>query len=150
MPKSNGAYISPTWVNGTDPAITPTEMQAITDTLELVPVANGGTGLATADDIKESLAVPKIECLLGGSGTALNALTDFLYYYISPLTYDVSRTTLIGAYVDPSDSDIIGEAIYVTGIIRVQIEGVYLLYLNRSTDYGEALSINIVLARWDY
>ena len=44
MPRSNGVYSNPGWVNGTTPAINATEMNAISDTLSTVGVANGGTG----------------------------------------------------------------------------------------------------------
>lgn len=44
MPRNNGVYTNPGWVNGMSPNINATEMNAISDTLENVGVANGGTG----------------------------------------------------------------------------------------------------------
>lgn len=44
MPRNNGVYSNPGWVNGTTPAINATEMNAISDTLAKVGVQNGGTG----------------------------------------------------------------------------------------------------------
>jgi len=57
MPISNGKYVPPTggWVNDTDPAINATEMNAISDTLKQVPIANGGTGATTASGARTNL-----------------------------------------------------------------------------------------------
>ena len=48
MPITNGAYVNPGWHNGTSPYINDTELNAISDTLETVPIVNGGTGAITA------------------------------------------------------------------------------------------------------
>lgn len=55
MPIVNGAYQAPTWVNGSTPAITATELQAMCNTLEQVPIANGGTGATTASQALQNL-----------------------------------------------------------------------------------------------
>ena len=47
MPINNGAYENPNWINNTSPYIDADEMNAISETLENVPVANGGTGKQT-------------------------------------------------------------------------------------------------------
>lgn len=47
MPIINGAYVSPNWVNGGAPAIDQTELRAMSNTIALVPVLNGGTGRNT-------------------------------------------------------------------------------------------------------
>lgn len=55
MPIVNGAYQAPAWVDGGPPAITATELQAMCDTLEMVPVLNGGTGASTAAEALKNL-----------------------------------------------------------------------------------------------
>ena len=68
MPIVNGAYVSPNWVNDTSPYINETEMNAISDTLQTVPVANGGTGATSAAAALESLgAEPKANVTSKGS-----------------------------------------------------------------------------------
>lgn len=41
------AYVNPGWINGAAPAISADNLNNISNTLESVPVANGGTGRAT-------------------------------------------------------------------------------------------------------
>lgn len=68
MPIVNGAYVSPSWVNDTSPYINETEMNAISDTLQTVPIANGGTGATSAAAALESLgAEPKANVTSKGS-----------------------------------------------------------------------------------
>lgn len=57
MPIQNGKYINPGWVNDTNPALNATEMNAISDTLALVPIANGGTGGATVAAARYNLGL---------------------------------------------------------------------------------------------
>ena len=57
MPIVNGAYVSPNWVNGSTPAITAAELQAITSTLQKVPVENGGTGANTVAGARNALGL---------------------------------------------------------------------------------------------
>ena len=59
MPLVNGVYVAPSggWSNGTAPAIDEDEMNAISNTLALVPIANGGTGQTTAAGIRNALGL---------------------------------------------------------------------------------------------
>lgn len=57
MPIENGKYVNPGWVNGTSPAMNATEMNAISNTLALVPIANGGTGGATVAAARKNLGL---------------------------------------------------------------------------------------------
>lgn len=77
MPISGGKYVSPSWVNGTEPAIDATEMQAITDTLAEVPVANGGTGATTAAAARTNLGITpqNIGAMPTSGGTFTGAVT---------------------------------------------------------------------------
>ena len=45
MPISGGKYVNPGWSNGTSPAINASELNDMSNTLALVPIANGGTGM---------------------------------------------------------------------------------------------------------
>lgn len=68
MPIRNGAYVSPNWANNTSPYINAAELNAISDTLETVPVANGGTGATTAATALTNLgALPKANVASKGS-----------------------------------------------------------------------------------
>ena len=62
MPREGGVYTKPTggWVNDTDPAINETEMNAISDTLECVGIANGGTGATTARGARQNIGLVSI------------------------------------------------------------------------------------------
>ena len=55
MPIENNKYVAPGWVNDTTPAINATEMNAISNTLACVPIANGGTGGTTAQAARNNL-----------------------------------------------------------------------------------------------
>ena len=64
------AYTKPTWANGTSPAISATNLQAISDTLATVPVENGGTGATTAAGALTNLgAEPKASVVSKGSAS---------------------------------------------------------------------------------
>lgn len=68
MPISNGAYVSPNWANNTSPYINASELNAISDTLAKVPIANGGTGATTASAALTNLgALPKANVTSKGS-----------------------------------------------------------------------------------
>lgn len=60
MPIVNNAYVAPTWVNDTSPYINASEMQAMCDTIELSPIANGGTGATTASGALTNLGAMPI------------------------------------------------------------------------------------------
>lgn len=74
MPIVNGAYVSPNWVNGSTPAITAAELQAITGTLQKVPVENGGTGANTVAGARNALGLGNTSGALpvanGGTGAS--------------------------------------------------------------------------------
>lgn len=57
MPIVDGAYKNPGWINGTTPAIDDTEMNAISDSLECLPIANGGTGATTIAGARNALGL---------------------------------------------------------------------------------------------
>ena len=68
MPISNGAYVAPNWANNTSPYINATELNAISNTLQTVPVKNGGTGATTASAALTNLgALPKANVTSMGS-----------------------------------------------------------------------------------
>lgn len=55
----NGAYVNPQWVNNSEPYINANELNAMSSTLQQVPIANGGTGATTAAQALTNLgAVP--------------------------------------------------------------------------------------------
>ena len=86
MPISGGKYVAPTWVNGSSPAIDASEMQAITDTLELLGLENGGTGVTSLAELKQLLSIGAAAALSlpisvenGGTGvTSVAALKTLL------------------------------------------------------------------------
>lgn len=77
MPITNGKYVNPEWVNGTSPAIDEDEMNAISDTLQQVPIANGGTGGTTIAEARNNLGLGNTSGALplanGGTGAATAA-----------------------------------------------------------------------------
>lgn len=73
MPIVSGTYQAPTWVNDSAPAINATELQAISDTLELVPVANGGTGVTSLASLKTALGIDTVAIANGGTGATTAA-----------------------------------------------------------------------------
>lgn len=62
MPRQNGKYVVPTggWVNGAAPYINASEMNAISETLALLGIANGGTGATTATQALNNLGAEPI------------------------------------------------------------------------------------------
>ena len=96
MPIVSGAYQAPTWVNGSSPAITATELQAMSDTLALVPIANGGTGATTPAQALQNLgALP----LAGGTITgSLNVNGNLNFSNAVPIANGgTGATTVSGA-----------------------------------------------------
>ena len=70
MPISNGAYVAPNWANNTSPYINATELNAISNTLQTVPVKNGGTGATTASAALTNLgALAKANVVSKGSAS---------------------------------------------------------------------------------
>ena len=68
MPIQNNKYVAPSWVNNSSPYINASELQAISDTIALVPVANGGTGATTAAQALTNLgALPKSNVTSAGT-----------------------------------------------------------------------------------
>lgn len=82
MPITNGVYVNPNWVNNTSPYINATEMNAISDTLEQVPIANGGTGATTVAGARNNLGLGNtagaVPIANGGTGatSAASALAN--------------------------------------------------------------------------
>lgn len=62
MPRQNGKYVVPTggWVNGAAPYLNASEMNAISETLALLGIANGGTGATTAPQALTNLGAEPI------------------------------------------------------------------------------------------
>lgn len=56
MPISGGKYVAPTWANGSAPALSAAEMQAISDSIALLPVENGGTGVSSINELAALLS----------------------------------------------------------------------------------------------
>lgn len=57
MPISDGRYVAPTWEDNTYPYINASELNAMSTTLEKVPVENGGTGATTAAAARTALGI---------------------------------------------------------------------------------------------
>ena len=57
MPITGGKYAAPTFVDDTSPALDASEMNAIAKTVELVSIANGGTGATSAGDARTALGI---------------------------------------------------------------------------------------------
>ena len=55
MPIVNGKYVNPGWVNDTTPAINAAELNAMSTTLEKIPIANGGTNATNASGARTNL-----------------------------------------------------------------------------------------------
>ena len=77
MPIQNGKYVNPGWTNDTDPAMNAAEMNAISDSIAQLPIANGGTGATTVAGARNNLglgntngAVPVANGGTGGSTAA--------------------------------------------------------------------------------
>lgn len=72
MPIVDGAYQNPGWVDGTEPAINDVELNAISDSLECLPVANGGTGATTIAGARNALGLGNTDGAIpianGGTG----------------------------------------------------------------------------------
>ena len=82
MPIQSGKYVNPGWANGTSPAMNDTEMNAISDTLEQVPILNGGTGATTVAGARNNLGLGNtngaVPVANGGTGatTAVQARSN--------------------------------------------------------------------------
>lgn len=72
MPISGGKYVAPQWNNGTQPYINASELQAISDSVALLPIANGGTGATTVAGARNALGLGNTSGALpianGGTG----------------------------------------------------------------------------------
>lgn len=162
MPISDGKYVSPTWVNGAAPALTATEMQAITDTLELVPVANGGTGATSLDTFKRNLQVPLFVKLSLTASTSAGAdlrlhlvdstQCDYARFDISDFSGGYLCATVTGAFVNNSnytiDENTYGD-FYISGI--QQEDDIFYFFFNRNLHIAtETLTVNVVIAKWVY
>ena len=65
MPIQNGIYVAPTWYNDTNPPIDAAELQDICDSIEKLPVANGGTGATTASQALNNLGALAVSKVAG-------------------------------------------------------------------------------------
>ena len=94
MPRANGTYTAPDFVNGAAPALNASEMQAMADTIERVGITNGGTGANTAAAARTNLGITpaNIGALSTSGGTisgnlaVTGALTVGAYGTIVPVT----------------------------------------------------------------
>lgn len=69
MPIVSGVYVAPTWNNGTSPYITAAELQAMSDTIAMTPVGNGGTGASTASQARTNLGITPANIGAKATGT---------------------------------------------------------------------------------
>lgn len=78
MPYTGNVYTNPHWVNNSNPAINAMEMNAISDALEKVPIANGGTFATNAADARTNLGITlaNLGALAANGGTATNLLVN--------------------------------------------------------------------------
>lgn len=110
----NGAYVNPQWVNNSEPYINANELNAISNTLQQVPIANGGTGATTAAQALTNLgAEPKANVTSKGSN-------EFPVYFdasgvATPIS-TISGISLPGAGVDFNGSiSKFGKLVMITG-----------------------------------
>lgn len=77
MPIVSDAYQAPDWLDGQAPAIDADELTAMSQTLEKIPVANGGTGATTASEARTNLGITpaNIGALPTSGGTISGNLT---------------------------------------------------------------------------
>ena len=80
MPISGGKYVAPQWNNGTQPYINASELQAISDSVALLPIANGGTGATTVAGARNALGLGNTSGALpianGGTGEDIARIAD--------------------------------------------------------------------------
>lgn len=108
MPNPNGVYVNPGWVNNAQPNINATELNAISDTLERVPVANGGTGATTAAQALENLGgLAKSSVTNKGDNTAP------VYFNASGVAVPIE--TVSRSWYSPSSGDTVSLVAYKYG-----------------------------------
>lgn len=86
MPITNGAYVSPNWANNTSPYINAAELNAISDTLVRVPIANGGTGAITA-----AAALTNLGAVPASSVTSKGSANTPVYFNSSGVATPISN-----------------------------------------------------------
>lgn len=80
------AYSNPGWVNNSDPYINANNLNDISETLECVPVENGGTGATTAADARQNLGLDDFP------------INQLVYEHVLPISGGgTGATTLEGA-----------------------------------------------------
>lgn len=113
MPRSNGVYSNPGWVNGTTPAINATEMNAISDTLTTVGVQNGGTGKTshTANSVIVGNGTNAVKNIASRSGAFFSLSTDGLPQFgVLPMSCGGTGSTGIVSTDLGTSSNVIKEA----------------------------------------
>ena len=76
-PIVDGAYVNPGFQNGTSPAMNETEMNALANSVQLLPIKNGGTGATSAAAARTALGITpaNIGALATSGGTISGNLT---------------------------------------------------------------------------
>lgn len=128
MPITGGKYVNPGWVNGTSPNINAVEMNAISDSLEQVPVANGGTGATNAAGARTNLGVPNINDLKNKGNATTPVFFDsngaaqpitVISGNLSATANDITKTYTAVAHLDGNYSKF-GKVVMVN--VRVAID----------------------------
>ena len=124
MPISGGKYVSPTWVNNSSPYINADELNAMSTTLALVPVANGGTGATTAANALTNLGA------LAKSNVTSKGNTS------TPVYFDANGVA--NAITQPISRSLGGTGVANIGEFNLAYQLVNYLSGNASTDVGSA------------
>lgn len=113
MPIVNDKYVAPSWANGSAPYINASELNAISQTLQLLSIANGGTGATTAAEALAALGGEPI-----ANVTSKGSNDSPVYFNANGVAVPISvlSTALPGAGTDFNGNIYkIGKLVMITG-----------------------------------